>query len=274
MRTPANQAVFRVQSAVCELFREFLLANNFTEIHTPKLIGGASEGGANVFEVITISRCHDNQVKYFDRKAFLAQSPQLYKQMAICADMDRVFEIGPVFRAEQSFTHRHLTEFVGLDLEMAFKEHYHEVLEMIGKMFIHMFDNLKGRFGHLLEAVNAQYKFEPLVYSNPPLILTFAEGIKLLNEAGVKQDPLADMGTPEEKELGRIVKKKFGTDFYILDKFPACARPFYTMPDPVDPRYANAYDIFIRGEEIVSGAQRVHDPDMLLQKIKDSKIGM
>lgn len=213
-------------------------------------------------------------MKYFDRKAYLAQSPQLYKQMAIVSDLNRVFEIGPVFRAEQSFTHRHLTEFVGLDLEMAFKEHYHEVLETIGQMFCFMFDNLKSRFGKVLEAVNAQYPFEPIVYSNPPLILTFTEGVRLLNEAGIKQDPLADMGTPEEKELGKIVKKIYGVDFYIMDKFPLAARAFYSMPDPSDNRYANAFDIYLRGEEIVSGAQRIHDPDLLLKCIKDRKIGM
>eukprot|EP00958_Prasinococcus_capsulatus_P028663 scaffold7196_cov403-Prasinococcus_capsulatus_cf.AAC.4 len=134
LRTPANNAIFRVQSGVCTLFREFLLGQGFTEIHTPKLIGGTSEGGANVF-----------RLEYFGRNGCLAQSPQLYKQMAVCADLDRVFEIGPVFRAENSFTHRHLCEFVGLDIEMAIKEHYHEVLDVLDKMFLHIFDGLNER---------------------------------------------------------------------------------------------------------------------------------
>lgn len=116
LRTPTNQAIFKVQSGVCQLFREYFLKNGFQEIHTPKIIGCASEGGANVFKL-----------KYFETWAFLAQSPQLYKQMAICSDMTRVFETGPVFRAENSNTHRHMTEFTGLDFEMAFNEHYHEV---------------------------------------------------------------------------------------------------------------------------------------------------
>jgi aspartyl-tRNA synthetase len=120
LRTPANQAIFRIQSGVCTLFREFLLKKNFVEIHTPKLIGGASEGGANVFEL-----------QYFGQPACLAQSPQLYKQMAAaCSGLDRVFEIGPVFRAENSNTHRHLCEFTGLDFEMAITEHYFEALEV------------------------------------------------------------------------------------------------------------------------------------------------
>jgi aspartyl-tRNA synthetase len=119
-RTPANQAIFRIQSGVCQLFREFLISKKFVEIHTPKLIGGASEGGSNVFTL-----------KYFDSPACLAQSPQLYKQMAAaCGGFDRVFEVGPVFRAENSNTHRHLCEFTGLDFEMAINEHYYEALEV------------------------------------------------------------------------------------------------------------------------------------------------
>ena len=123
LRTSANQSIFLIQSGICALFREYLSSVGFVEIHSPKIISAASEGGANVFKV-----------SYFKSDAYLAQSPQLYKQMAICADMNRVFEIAPVFRAEDSNTHRHLTEFVGLDLEMAFHEHYHEVRgSMAGK---------------------------------------------------------------------------------------------------------------------------------------------
>lgn len=128
LRTVTNQSIFRIQSGVCQLFREFLVRERFTEIHTPKIISAASEGGANVFKV-----------SYFKSDAYLAQSPQLYKQMMICADFERVFEIAPVFRAENSFTHRHMTEFVGLDLEMAFQEHYHEVLDLFDRLFIHIF---------------------------------------------------------------------------------------------------------------------------------------
>ena len=148
LRTPANQAIFRVQSAVCELFREALRRKDFVEIHTPKLIGGASEGGASVFKL-----------DYMGQPACLAQSPQLYKQMAIEADMDRVFEIGPVFRAENSNTHRHLCEFTGLDMEMTIKEHYSEVLDVLNDLFLHMFDGLNERFKHELEVVNAQHPF-------------------------------------------------------------------------------------------------------------------
>ena len=142
LRTTTSQAIFRIQSGACALFREFLLSKDFVEIHTPKLLAAASEGGANVFKVT-----------YFDRSAYLAQSPQLYKQMLVTSDFERVFEIAPVFRAENSFTHRHLTEFVGLDLEMAFEEHYHEVLELIEEMFIFIFKGFKDRYSKEIETV-------------------------------------------------------------------------------------------------------------------------
>jgi aspartyl/asparaginyl-tRNA synthetase len=170
-RTPANQAIFRIQSGVCQLFREFFIKNRFIEIHTPKLIGGSSEGGSNVFKL-----------SYFDQPACLAQSPQLYKQMAAaCGGFDRVFEIGPVFRAENSNTHRHLCEFTGLDFEMSIIEHYYEALDMMANMFVYMFDGIADRYQHELAIISQQYPFEPISYPRVSLRLTFAEGIALLH---------------------------------------------------------------------------------------------
>lgn len=258
LRTPANQGIFRIQSGVCALFREFLSARGFTEIHSPKLLGGASEGGAEVFKL-----------DYFGQPACLAQSPQFYKQMAAaCGGFERVFEIGPVFRAEKSNTHRHLTEFTGLDFEMCIKEHYHECLDLIGELFIYIFDNLNAKFQADMEAVNKQYPFEPLQYCRPTLRLSFHEGMQLLQEAGYDADPDDDLPTDQEKALGKIVKEKFGTDFFIMDKYPLSKRPFYTMPCPENPKASNSYDVFIRGEEIISGAQRVHDVDLLVERAK------
>ncbi|RHZ29085.1 hypothetical protein DYB37_009334 [Aphanomyces astaci] len=184
LRTPANQAIMRIQSGVGQLFREFLYSKGFVEIHTPKLLGGASEGGANCFSF-----------GYFGESAVLAQSPQLHKQMACaCAGLEKVFEIGPVFRAENSLTARHLCEFTGLDLEMAIKEHYSE------------------------------HPFEPLKYRNPTLVLKFDEAVAMLQEAGIDQDLLEDL--------------------------------------------SNSYDFMIRGQEILSGAQRVHDPALLVKRME------
>ncbi|CAF4732214.1 unnamed protein product [Rotaria socialis] len=156
LRTPANQAIYRVEAGVCKLFRDTLDAKGFVEIHTPKIISAASEGGANVF-----------QVSYFKSDAYLAQSPQFYKQMAIAADFGKVYTIGAVFRAENANTHRHLTEFVGLDLEMAFNYHYHEVVDTIGDLFTQIFKGLASRFATEISVINKQYPCEPFEFVEP-----------------------------------------------------------------------------------------------------------
>jgi len=295
LRTRANQGIMRLQSGVCTLFKNFLLSKGFVEIHTPKMLATASEGGSNVF-----------QVKYFDRYAYLAQSPQFYKQMALMADLPGVFEIGPVFRAENSFTHRHMTEFVGLDLEMPFKEHYNEVLDMMDALFNHIFTGLTKEYSRELEAIRDQHPFEDLKWSYPCLKLEYKDAVKLLVKHGpavIESDITAvendltttsdeegrkklekrraelvahlasvrehkeneDMGTSDEKVLGRVIREIHDTDFYMVTRFPFELRPFYTMPCPDDPRWTNSYDIFLRGEEIVSGAQRIHDPVKLVE---------
>ena len=261
LRVPTTQAIFKLQSGVAHLFREYLDSKNFIEIHSPKLIGGASEGGSNVFKF-----------KYFNQDACLAQSPQLYKQMCIISDFKRVYEIGPVFRAENSFTSRHLCEFTGLDIEMEIKEHFLEVLDILGELFYFIFNGLNQRYAKELEIVNNQYPFEPLILTPEVLKLPWVEGIKLLTENGYKQDINEDLDTDNEKALGRLVHEKYKTDFYILYGYPKSARPFYTMPDPKDDNFTNSFDAFIRGEEVLSGAQRIHDYDLLLQKVKEKEI--
>ncbi|CDK27411.1 unnamed protein product [Kuraishia capsulata CBS 1993] len=259
LRTVTNQAIFKIQSGVCLLFREFLIARGFTEIHTPKLIGSASEGGSNVFEV-----------SYFKTKAYLAQSPQFYKQQLIAADFERVFEIAPIFRAENSFTHRHMTEFVGLDLEMAIEEHYDETVDLLADLFVFIFSQLKTRYAKEIAVVRKQFPVEEFKVpaSGEMVRIPFKEGIKMLREAGKDVDDFEDLNTENEKFLGKLVREKYDTDFYILDKFPLAVRPAYTMPDAEDPRYSNSYDFFMRGEEILSGAQRVHDADLLVERFK------
>ncbi|KAF9324390.1 aspartate--tRNA ligase dps1 [Podila minutissima] len=255
LRTITNQAIFRLQHAVCKLFRDFLESKGFMEIHTPKILGAASEGGANVFKV-----------KYFDTEAFLAQSPQFYKQMVVCGDFERVFEIGSVFRAENSFTHRHMTEFIGLDLEMAFEEHYHEILDVFDELFVHIFTGLETTYAADLEVVHRQYPFEKFEFLPKTLRLEYHEAVALLRENGVEMGDYDDLSTEVERKLGQLVKEKYKTDFFMLDKFPLEVRPFYTMPDPKNPKYSNSYDFFMRGEEILSGAQRIHDPDYLIER--------
>lgn len=257
-RTPANQAIFNITSGVGGLFREFLHKRGFVEIHTPKINMGAAEGGAEIFHV-----------DYFNQKACLAQSPQLYKQMvAACGGFEKVYEVGPVFRAENSNTHRHLCEFTGLDMEMTFKEHYYEVLQVFSDLFIFIFDQLNRRYRDELETIRAQHPFEDLKFLQPSLRLSFAEGVAMLNEAGFSQDPNGDLSTENEKALGKLVKDKYDTDFFMMDKYPLAARPFYTMPCPENPEASNSYDFFIRGEEIMSGAQRIHDVALIVERAK------
>ncbi|KAL7716574.1 aspartate--tRNA ligase [Entamoeba marina] len=260
LRTTTNIAIFRIQSAVGGLFREFLTSQKFTEIHSPKLIGCSSEGGSNIFEV-----------KYFDRKAFLAQSPQLYKQMTLMGDFKKVFEVGPVFRAENSNTRRHLTEFEGLDVEMEIFEHYSECLDVFEALFFFMFEEIPKRFPDELKMIRKQFPFEDLVYK-PFVRMHFADGVKMLRDAGETIGDFDDLSTPLELKLGQLVKEKYGTDFYIMDKYPSAIRPFYTMPDIDDARYSNSYDAFIRGQEITSGAQRIHDPELLMKRCAEKGV--
>lgn len=256
LRLPVNQAIVRLSAAVCQLFREFLMNEGFIEIHTPKLIAGTSEGGCEVF-----------RTSYFGRSACLAQSPQLYKQMAIMADLGRVFEIGPVFRAENSNTHRHLCEFVGLDIEMTIKNSYFEVIDVINKMFFYIFEGLTTRYATELDAVYKYFPFiVPFKWTKEPVVLTFAESCDLLHAEGIEQSVHEDFSTVIEKKLGEIVRRKYETDFYVVHRYPESARPFYTMICKDDPRFTCSYDVFLRGEEIISGAQRIHDPDLLRKR--------
>ncbi|CCE79254.1 Piso0_001306 [Millerozyma farinosa CBS 7064] len=259
LRTPTNQAIFKIQSGVCQLFREFLIKKGFLEIHTPNIIPAPSEGGSSVFEI-----------SYFKGKAYLAQSPQFYKEQMIAADYERVFEITPVFRAENSNTHRHLTEFTGLDLEMVFEEHYHEVVDVLGELFVFIFTELKNRFANEIATVRKQFPVEDFKLPKDGKIikLEYKDAVAMLREAGKEIGDFEDLSTENEKFLGKLVRDKYDTDFYILDKFPLEVRPFYTMPDPNDSRYSNSYDFFMRGEEILSGAQRVHDASLLRERLK------
>ncbi|EJF66647.1 aspartate-tRNA ligase [Dichomitus squalens LYAD-421 SS1] len=264
LRTQTNQAVFRLQAAIGSFFREYLEGQGFIEIHSPKLQGAATESGASVFEV-----------SYFKGKAYLAQSPQLAKQMAIASDFERVYEIGPVFRAENSFTHRHMTEFIGLDLEMAIEEHYHEVMELLDGLFLHLFRGLKQKYAKEIETVRKQFPADEFKWREGPegtLKLSFREAVDLLVADGVPREDLDDIDTTNEKRLGRIVREKYDTDYFIIDKFPMALRPFYTMPDPEDPTLSNSYDFFMRGEEILSGAQRVHDAKLLSEQMRQKGI--
>ncbi|MES1910487.1 MAG: hypothetical protein MHM6MM_003072 [Cercozoa sp. M6MM] len=281
VRTPAKQAIFRVRSGVSRFYREYMHQQGFVEINSPKLIGGTSEGGSEVF-----------RLDYFGRDACLAQSPQLYKQMAIMGDFPGVFEIGPVFRAENSHTHRHLCEFVGMDFEMQIRDHYHEATGVLSGVFTYIFDKLNEHYAREIAVIREQFPSEPLKYDPAGAkMITFKEAFDMIQEEkarvlaaegelsdeelekrGFALEWLEDFSTPNEKLLGRLMKAKYDTEFYIVDKYPLAVRPFYTMPDPNDAELSNSYDVFLRGQEITSGAQRVHCPDLLAKRASEHEI--
>ncbi|PKI31783.1 hypothetical protein CRG98_047822 [Punica granatum] len=235
IRTPANQGIFRIQSQVGNIFRQFLLSEGFAEIHMPKLIAGSSEGGSAVLEL-----------DYKGQPACLDQSPQLHKQMVTCGDFVRAFEIGPAFRAEDSYTHRHLCKFTSLDIEMEIKKHYSEARK--GVLFFYVMDVVDRLF------------------------------VERLKDAGVEIDPLGDLNTESERKLGQLVlegiasENRYGTEFYILHRSPLAARPFYNTPCYDNPAYSSSFDVFIQGEEIISGAQHVHVPEFLIERVQSCGI--
>ncbi|CAJ2504510.1 Uu.00g119040.m01.CDS01 [Anthostomella pinea] len=266
-RAPVQQAIADVRMTTRKLFSQYLEEREFVQFEPPCLIGAASEGGANVFAM-----------PYFDKKAYLAQSPQFYKQFEIAGGRKRVYCIGPVFRAENSNTPRHMTEFTGLDMEMEIEEHYHEVRDMIEGLMIYIFRGLQEKCKEQIEIIKAIYPSDDFLLPEPgkEVRLTFAEGQKLLREEGPEEyrnvSDDEDMSTPQEKALGALIRKKFNTDFYVLDKFPEGARPFYTIEDPENPKVTNAYDFFMRGQEILSGGQRIHIPELLEARIRKKGI--
>ncbi|KAK6819658.1 aspartyl-tRNA synthetase [Apiospora arundinis] len=258
LRHPANHAIFKIRSTITRTFRDTLDQSGFLEIQTPKLQPAATESGASVFKV-----------NYFGRTAFLAQSPQLAKQMAISADMNKVFEVGPVFRAENSNTHRHLTEYTGLDIEMALHQDYHEMMMVVDRTLKAMIKAAQAM--PEIQVVRQRWPSEDAIVLEETPVLHFLEGIEMLRADGREVD-IEDLSTRDEIRLGELVKEKYGSDLYILDKFPANARPFYTHRDDNNPEFTNSFDIFLRGQEICTGGQRIHDAKLLRESMARAKI--
>ncbi|KAJ4749307.1 hypothetical protein LUZ62_083712 [Rhynchospora pubera] len=196
--------------------------------------------------------------KGFRKPACLAQSPQLHKQMIVCAGFCRVFEVGPVFQAEDSYTHRHLCEFTGLDVEMEINKDFSEVCDIVAELFVAIFDHLNEKCSAELEII--KYPFQPLKYLLPDrkgrevLRLTYKEGIEMLKEAGVKMEAMGDLNSEAENKLGKLVSDKYNTDLFILTEYPLGARPLYTMPCDAKPGYSNSFDVLIcsRGGDYIS----------------------
>jgi len=240
LRQEEHQLIFKTWTKLEEGCREYWLNNNFIQIYTPCLMSTSSETGSEVFEV-----------KYFDRKAYLAQSPQFYKQMAMASGLEKVFMVGTVFRAEPSFTSRHVTEFTGWDLEVSFAD-YNEIMSIEEDLLISGFNKVK-----------ASLPFELEVPSKPFPKITLADAKKRLQAAGVKSEKDYDFSTEEERELGNIMKKETGHDFVFVTDYPVEARPFYHMRHQDKPELTKSFDLLYRGLEITTGSEREHRIEIL-----------
>lgn len=237
-RHPTQRANWELAAASLRGFRDTLNAAGFTEIQTPKLVESATESGANVFPV-----------DYFGRPAYLAQSPQFYKQQLVGV-FERVYEVGPVFRAEPHDTVRHLAEYVSLDVELGFIRDHRDVLEILRSVLAGMVDAIGAYAAEAVERLNLQL---PVIPQEIPTI-HFAEA---LARAGAPSDE-PDLAPEHERALGAWAKKTYGSDLIAVEGYPMRKRPFYTHPQPDDPRWSNSFDLIFRGLELVTGGQRLH----------------
>ena len=252
LRAPRARAVFRIQAAVCRAFREFLQGEGFTEIHTPKLGQAGAEGGSSQF-----------RLDYFGRKAVLAQSPQLYKQVMVGV-FERVYEIGPVFRAEKHATQRHLNEYTSLDLEMGFLHSFTDLMALEQGFLRRLVDLLRREYAGELALLGAEL---PDAQHIPAV--RFDEAKRLAADAyGYAIREPYDLEPEEEQHIGRYAKEVWGSDFVFVTHYPGRKRPFYTMDDPEDPRYTLSFDLLFRGVEITTGGQRIHNYGQQVEKLK------
>ena len=257
LRTDENQLMFKAQTTMVNAMRKFLLNENFLEIHTPKLIGAASESGADVFEI-----------KYFDRNAYLAQSPQFYKQMAMASGFERIFEVGPVFRAEKSFTSKHTTEFTGFDLEFSYIESFHDVMKMEENLLRATLSEVKEKHG---DEIKELFGMDVIIPETPFPVVSLKDLYKGLEEDfgfTVPEEEKGDLTTEAERLSYDWVKKHFDHEFLFVTDFDAEKRAFYHMRDEAG--VPQGYDLIWRGVEITTGAQREHRYD-ILKKQADEK---
>jgi nondiscriminating aspartyl-tRNA synthetase len=252
LRFPKKQSTFRLYADILAGYREYLQARGFTEIHTPKLSGSSTEGGANVFAL-----------DYFGKPAFLVQSPQLYKQMMVGV-FERVFEIGPAFRAEEHYTARHLNEYNSLDMEMGFIQSVDDVLDVLIGVIEHMVLTMQERHPGDLQALAVEL---PKFNDVPRITFRDAQQI-ILDRQGEDRFHEPDFSPQDERWVSEWALEEHDSDFCFVTHFPTAKRAFYTMPDPADPTYSFGFDLLFRGQELVSGAQRIHAYDQLVEMMQ------
>ena len=252
LRNVRERAKFKIQEGIVRGFREFLSSQGFTEVHTPKIVSRGAEGGANVFKL-----------NYFNKKAELGQSPQLYKQMMVGV-FDRVFEVAPVFRAEKHNTTRHLNEYIGLDFEMGYIDSFEDVMAMETGFLKYTMELLKSEYKKELDMLGIDL---PSISQIPQV--RFDEAKQLVSEKYNRKirNPF-DLEPEEEVLIGRYFKEEYDSDFVFVTHYPSKKRPFYAMDDPADARFTLSFDLLYKGLEITTGGQRIHDYQMILEKME------
>ena len=252
LRNVRERAKFKIQEGIVRGFREFLSSQGFTEVHTPKIVSRGAEGGANVFKL-----------NYFNKKAELGQSPQFYKQMMVGV-FDRVFEVAPAFRAEKHNTTRHLNEYIGLDFEMGYIDSFEDVMAMETGFLKYTMELLKSEYKKELDMLGIDL---PSISQIPHV--RFAEAKQLVSEKYNRKirNPF-DLEPEEEVLIGRYFKEEYDSDFVFVTHYPSKKRPFYAMDDPEDTSVTLSFDLLYKGLEITTGGQRIHDYQMILEKME------
>jgi nondiscriminating aspartyl-tRNA synthetase len=259
LRVPKNNLIFRIQTTLEHAWRSYWVENDFVEIHTPKLMASASESRAELFEV-----------EYFDTKAFLAQSPQFFKQMAQPAGFGKVFEIGPAFRADPSFTSRHATEFTSVDSEISWIDSHEDVMKLHEELMVAGYTAVVEKHGAEIKAL---FDIELTVPTTPFPRIPLAEAKRIVAERGYEVPRHDDDMDPEgERQIAAHVKEQFGHDFVFLTDYASSIRPFYHMRHAADDSLTNSYDLILNGVEISTGAQREHRIDVLVEQAKEKGI--
>lgn len=262
LRRPERRLIFEVQTTAEAAMRSFWRKEGFVEVHTPKLMGSASESGAELFEL-----------DYFGGRAYLAQSPQFYKQMAMAAGFDRVFEIGPVFRANPSFTSRHDTEFTSVDVEISWIESHEDVMALEERWLHHVIRAVAEEHG---EAIASRYGREVEVPSLPFPRMPLAEIVEALSDEGYAPPAgkEGDLDSRGERLAGEYIRKEYAHDFVFVTDYPASIRPFYHMRYAERPETTKSFDLLWRGLELTTGAQREHRYDVLVEQAREKGLGI
>ena len=254
LRRPEMNLVFRIQTTIEHAWRQYWYENDFVEIHTPKLMASASESNAELFKM-----------DYFETTAYLAQSPQFFKQMAMMSGLGKIFEIGPVFRADPSFTSRHATEFISVDMEISHISSHEDVMAVQEQLLHRALQAVKDKHG---EEIKALFDIEVQVPSIPFPRIPLLEAIDIITERGHVVERGGDLDPEGERQIAAHVAEKFGHEFVFVTDYPATVRPFYHMRHADNPELTNSYDLIWRGTEITTGAQREHRLETLIEQAK------